>query len=54
MRELPSETLRVFACAAEGGHGRQRWIIGVPEGKGGGGESDERGYEEGQEGHHIG
>ena len=54
MRELPSETLWVFAHAAEGGHGRQRWIIGVPTDEGGDGKSDERGHEEGQEGHHVG
>ena len=28
MQEPPSETLWVFACAAKGGHGRQRWIVG--------------------------
>ena len=54
MQELQSETLWVFARAAEGGCGRQRWIIRVPTDEGGDRESDERGYEEGQEGHHIG
>ena len=53
MRELPSEALWVLACAAEGGRGRQRWAVGVPEGKGGGGESDEGHVEEGQEGPHT-
>ena len=38
MQELPSEALQVLTRAAEGGRGRQRWAIGVPEGKGGGGE----------------
>ena len=53
MQELPSEALWVFAHAAEGGHGRQRWTIRVPTYKGDSGESDEGGFEEGQEGHHI-
>ena len=38
MRELPSEALWVLARAAEGGRGRQRWAVGVPEGEGGRGE----------------
>ena len=53
MRELPSKALWVFARAAEGGHGRQRWTVGVPTDEGNCGESDEGGFEEGQEGHHI-
>ena len=54
MRKLPSEALWVLARAAEGGRGRQRWTVGVPEGEGGGGESAGKGgVEEGQEGPHI-
>ena len=54
MQELLSKALRVFAHAAKGGCGRQRWTIRVPTNEGDGGESDEGGFEEGQEGHHIG
>ena len=43
MRELPSEALWMLACAAEGGCGRQRWTVRVPEGKGSGGESAGKG-----------
>ena len=43
MRELPSKALRVLAHAAEGGRGRQRWTVGVPEGEGSGGESASKG-----------
>ena len=54
MRELPSKTLWVFAHATEEGCGRQRWTVGVPTDEGRDRDSDESGYEEGQEGHHIG
>ena len=53
MRELLGETLQVFAHAAKGGHGRQRWTIGLPTDEGSSRESDKGGYEEGQEGHYI-
>ena len=54
MQELLSEALRVFTRATKGGHGRQRRTIGVPTDEGDGRESDEGGFKEGQEGHHIG
>ena len=51
MRELPSEALRVLACATEGGRGRQRWTVGVPEGEDRRGESaGEGGYGQPDEG----
>ena len=39
MRKLLGEALWVLA------HGRQRWTVGVP--------TDEGGFKEGQEGHHL-
>ena len=43
MQKLSGEALRVLAHAAKGGHGRQRWTIGVPADKGSGGEPGEGG-----------
>ena len=53
MQKLPGETLWVFARAAEGGHGRQRWTVGVPTDKGGSGESDEGAGKEGPKTHYT-
>ena len=48
MQKLLGKTLQVFTCAAEGGHGRQRWTVGVPTDEGSGGrESDEGAGKEG-------
>ena len=54
MQKLSGKTLWVFACAAEGGHGRQRWTVGVPTDKGGSRESDKGAGKEGLKDHYVG
>ena len=41
MQKLLGETLLVFAGAAAGGHGRQRWTLRVSEDEGGSREPNE-------------